>query len=81
MFHQQSKITFRKSSAFPLKNPLYPFYLLPPPLKIQKVSASPPFFANIENFSGPPAESGEDTVRNPWGLNGKKVNFFLVMAL
>ena len=71
---------FQKVFSLPTEKPTLPF-LLTPPLKIQKVSASPPFFANIENFSGPPAESGEDTVRNPWGLNGKKVNFFLVMAL
>ena len=34
---QQLKITFRKSSAPPWKNQLPSFYLLPAPLKIQKV--------------------------------------------
>ena len=50
------QITFRKSSSNPWKNPL-------PPKNSR--SASPPLFANIENFSAllPPAErEGEDTM-------------------
>ena len=59
VFDQQLKIPFRKSQA-PLKKSTPPFLLTPPP-KSSK-SASPPLFANIENFSGPPAErGGEDT--------------------
>ena len=56
------QITFRKSSSNPWKNPLPPFYPIPPK---NSRSASPPLFANIENFSAllPPAErEGEDTM-------------------
>ena len=46
---QQLKITFRKSSVPPWKNPFRP--------KNSK-SASLPLLANIENFSDPHAEKG-----------------------
>ena len=49
IFDQQLKITFRKSSGPPEK--------IHSPLKIQIVQVLP-LFANIENFSGPPAERG-----------------------
>ena len=55
IFDQELKITFGKSSSPPWKNPLSPFYSLPPKnLKI----ASPPLFINIENFLGPPSRKG-----------------------
>ena len=57
IFDQQLKITFRKSS--PLKKSTLPLYSLPP--KNSK-SASHPRIANIENFSGPPAERMEGTM-------------------
>ena len=60
MFDKRLKITLTKSSASPLKKTTL-LSLFTPPLKIQK-SASPPFFANTENFSGHTAERGEDTM-------------------
>ena len=59
IFDQQLKITFRKSSARPPppKKSTRPFLLTYPISKNSK-SASPPFFVNIENFSGPCAERG-----------------------
>ena len=45
IFDQQLKITFRKSSGSPEK-------IHSPPKNAK--SASPPLFANIENFAGPP---------------------------
>ena len=55
IFDQHLKITFRKSSALPEKihSPLFT-HSLPKNSK----SASLPFFANTENFSGVPAEGG-----------------------
>ena len=55
------KITFRKSSAPPGKNPFPSFYLLLPPKKSKSASSS--IFANIEKFLGRTAERrGKDTV-------------------
>ena len=63
IFDQQLKITFRKSLGPPLKKSTPPFLLTPAHKNSE--SASPPFFANIENFSGPPSEKGaEDTELN-----------------
>ena len=75
IFDQQLKITFRKSSAPPWKNPLPPLYsLLTPSQKISK-SASPRLFANVEKFSGHSAErAGEDTV-NEGGIWWSLQNF------
>ena len=50
---QQLKITFRKSTGFPLKKSTPSFYSPPPPMS--------PLFANIKIFLGPPEERG-DTV-------------------
>ena len=47
IFHQQMKITFRKSSS-PLKKSIPPFYSLSP-LKIKKCKS--PLFANTDIFS------------------------------
>ena len=62
IFDQQLKITFRKSSAPPTPPPppekIHSPFLLTPPISKNSKSASPPFFANIENFSGPCAERG-----------------------
>ena len=57
---QQLKITFRKSTGFPLKKSTPTFYSPPPPPKISKNCMSP-LFANIKIFLGPPEERG-DTV-------------------
>ena len=50
IFHQQLKISFRKSSA-PLKKSTLPF-LLTSPLKSQKVQV-PPFFYQHRKFFSP----------------------------
>ena len=64
IFDQQLKITFRKSSAPlppPRKNPLPPFYSLPPSLKIQKVQV-PLFLLTLKIFQAPVQKGeGEDT--------------------
>ena len=53
IFGQQLKITFRKSSAPPPKKIHSPLFSHSPP-KNSKNASLPPFFANIENLSGPP---------------------------
>ena len=61
IFNEQLKITFRKSSEpLPTHHPSPMKKSTPstPPLwKFKK--CKPSIFANIENFSGPPAERGE----------------------
>ena len=60
IFDQQLKITFRKSSGPPEKTHS-PLFTHSHPKNSK--SESLPLFANIENFSDPPAErGGEDTV-------------------
>ena len=66
MFHLQLKVTFRKFSGPLRTNPLHVFTHCPPPPKNSR-SASPPIFANIENFFSPPylppqTERGKDTM-------------------
>ena len=56
-----------ENPQFPLKNPIPPFYSLPPPPLKNSKRTSLPLFAKIENFSAhptpdSPAERGEGTV-------------------
>ena len=63
IFGQQLKITFRKSSAPPLKKSTPPF-LVTPHLKIQKMQVSPPFLQTLKIFQAPPAERREEDTVN-----------------
>ena len=66
IFDQQLKITFRKSSGPPEK--------IHSPLKIQIVQVLP-LFANIENFSGPPAERGGGTLEHYGNFHTYQLNY------
>ena len=59
IFDQQLKITFRKSSAPPMKKAIPPF-LHTPPQKFKKCKS--PLFANIENFAGLPLQKGGEDI-------------------
>ena len=63
IFDQQLKITLRKSPFRPLPEKVHSPLFTHSPLKHSKSASPPPLFANFENFSGDPAERGEDPVK------------------